>query len=108
MAMARSASNSRTRTDLSTLVRTGICVLGIALVAAGCGSSGNSESPPEPGIEQPKAESAAPLKSSEIVRLCADLTGQEIFSTGRPVAGFVPCLRRLKAPPEVIEAWLSG
>jgi len=75
----------------------------------GCGSeSGQDPSPAPVPAAQSKPAKQEPLKSSEIVKLCADLTGQEIFAEGPPVAGFVACLRRLNAPAPVISAWQTG
>ena len=62
---------------------------------------------PKPAAQQMPAKLQS-LKPSEIVKLCAEMTGQEIFAEGPPVAGFVACLRRLNAPASVISAWQSG
>ena len=58
--------------------------------------------------KQTDSDAGPPLKSSEIMRLCAGLTGQKIASTGSPVAGFVPCLRKLNAPIDAIRTWRTG
>jgi len=90
-----------------------ICLLsGLVMVSAllaGCGSENEHDPVREPNpAAQSKPSRKQPIKSSEIVKLCADMTGQEIFAEGPPVAGFVACLRRLDAPTSVISAWQSG
>lgn len=86
---------------------TSLLLMGALLV--GCGSESDQDPAP---VQKPAAQSKPakqePLKSSEIVKVCADMTGQEIFAEGQPVAGFVACLRRLNAPASVISAWQSG
>lgn len=85
---------------------TSLLLVGAVLV--GCGSESEQDPLPDPKPAQSKPAKHEPLKSSEIVKLCADTTGQEIFAEGPPVAGFVDCLRRLDAPASVISAWRSG
>ena len=84
-----------------------------ALVASailfGCGSGDASDesSVPAPSKPAQSRESSETPKPSDIVRVCADLTGQDVFSEGSPVPGFVSCLRRLEAPTDVIQSWTS-
>lgn len=87
-------------------VLTSLLLVGALLV--GCGSESEQDPFPAAKPAQSKPAKQEPLKSSEIVKLCADMTGQEIFAEGPSVAGFVACLRRLNAPASVISAWQSG
>lgn len=86
---------------------TSLLMMGALL--AGCGSQSMQDPASTPKqAAQSKPAKQEPLKSSEIFRLRADLTGQVIFAEGPPVAGFVGCLRRLDAPASVIDAWQPG
>lgn len=68
--------------------------------------AGSSDDPTTEHTIEVKPESAKPKVSSvDILATCAQLFGQDVTSTGPPVAGFVPCLKRLDAPKDVIEAW---
>lgn len=88
-----------------------LLVLLTGAVFIGCGSGGDEPSPASSlpaNSTVPDAGPPSKPKSSEIVRTCAELTGQEIFAPGPPVPGFVDCLRRLDAPIDVIQSWQSG
>lgn len=93
---------------MSSLAKLLTSLLLVGTLLVGCGSESEQDPVPDPKPAQSKPAKQKPLKSSEIVKLCADMTGQEILAEGPPVTGFVACLRRLDAPASVISAWQSG
>ena len=85
-----------------------LATLTLALSACGSEDEGTDPTGTKSTTERTTSEEKSEpekVKSSEIVATCADLTGQDPFATGKPVAGFVACLKRMNAPPDVIEAW---